>query len=44
MLFKFRMEVRLVDDLKAGGVDLVEFAKELLPRSQKHGYASRRVH
>jgi hypothetical protein len=32
------LEVRLVDDSKVAGLDLVGFAKELLPESQKHGY------
>jgi hypothetical protein len=34
------LEVRLVDDPKVAGLDLVGFAKELLPESQKHGYIS----
>jgi hypothetical protein len=34
------LEVRLVDDPKSGRLYLVDFAKNLLPDSQKHWYIS----
>jgi hypothetical protein len=34
------LEVRLVGDSERAGLDLVKFAKELLPESQKHRFIS----